>query len=434
MSNVSTQVSAELELQELTQFIYLMPVAVARFDDHGAVELLNPKAVQMLHDLDIDAGRTDLTAILDRICPGLSRSWRVSAGTVGAVMPPRQISVHRANRPELHLLVQLVRPDDRCTMLTLEDVTVMVEQERELARQRRRVGVLLEYIHGYCVVMLDASGVVSEWNPSIGKMLGFTNEQIVGQPLLNFVGAQEPAVPRDFSYVQSVVSAQGWCRLHAPWPKIDLAIIWGDCVIAPVCEGDGTASGYVAVIRDVTEEHAQTQRLVSAALTDPLTGLYNRRGLDDSVTALQHRQRRDPRPQTWIMVDIDHFKYVNDTYGHDAGDEVLKAVAGALRGTAREADLLARLGGEEFVVLLPETTDAVAAAVAERLRVAVERLATTVGDDTILITASFGVAQQGPEEDPAAALERADAALYSSKKGGRNRVTVSPRSIGSEHS
>jgi diguanylate cyclase (GGDEF)-like protein/PAS domain S-box-containing protein len=298
---------------------------------------------------------------------------------------------------------------------------------RELDRQRRRMGVVFEYIHGYCVAMLDDAGTVVEWNPSIERLFGIKGDAIVGQPLLNRVALhfEELTSSTNFSDVRNVIAKVGWCRVDASWKKGGGQEMWGDCVIAPVVEPGGSTGGYVAVIRDVSVEHINTQELIDAALTDPLTGLHNRRGLEGRAEALHFRPGGAPVTQVWIMADIDHFKRVNDTYGHEAGDEVLKAVAEALRSTARGADLVARFGGEEFVLVLPDTSAELAVRIAERLRLAIETLSTDVGGQVIRVTASFGVAQRAAQESQLEVLERADAALYCSKKEGRNRVTMS---------
>jgi len=301
------------------------------------------------------------------------------------------------------------------------------ELTREFERQRRRMAVVFEYIHGYCVVMLDGVGTVIEWNPSIGRIFGSTADVIVGQPLLSRVSVhlEELTSSPNFSDVRNVIAKVGWCRVDASWKKGGGQEMWGDCVIAPVFESDGSTSGYVAVIRDVSVEHINTRELIDAALTDPLTGLHNRRGLEGRAEALHFRPGGVPVTQVWIMVDIDHFKRVNDTHGHEAGDEVLKAVAEALRSTARGADLVARFGGEEFVLVLPDTSAELAVRIAERLRLAIEALSTEVDGQVIRVTASFGVAQRAAQDSQLEVLERADAALYSSKKDGRNRVTMS---------
>ena len=301
------------------------------------------------------------------------------------------------------------------------------ETKRELERQRSRMALVFEYIHGHCIVMLDPAGTVIEWNASIGRLFGIAPDAIVGQPLLSRVSVDlgEHTASPDFIAVRNVISKVGWCRVDASWKKGDGREMWGDCVIAPVAEADGSTGGYVAVIRDVSVEHINTQELIDAALTDPLTGLHNRRGLEGRSEALHFRPGGATVTQVWIMVDIDHFKRVNDTYGHEAGDEVLKAVAEALRSTARVADIVARFGGEEFVLVLPDTSAEMAARIAERLRLAIEALSTDVDGQVIRVTASFGVAQRAAQESQLEVLERADAALFSSKKDGRNRVTMS---------
>ncbi|HEX9108983.1 MAG TPA: GGDEF domain-containing protein [Longimicrobiales bacterium] len=162
----------------------------------------------------------------------------------------------------------------------------------------------------------------------------------------------------------------------------------------------------------------------AASRHDPLTGLANRRFFEERLAAEARRCDRYGRPLAVVMVDIDHFKRVNDTHGHDGGDAVLRALGDLLATSLRETDLPARLGGEEFVLLLPETPLDAAAETAERLRARVEALAIPWRGGTIPITASFGVSA-APECVPtsAALLESADAALYASKEAGRNRVT-----------
>jgi diguanylate cyclase (GGDEF)-like protein/PAS domain S-box-containing protein len=423
---MSAQSTTESEPEQLTRFLYLMPVAAARFGESGALEMLNPAAAGLLRNLDIDAAGANLPMILDRLAPGLAEAWRTSAGRVGAVIPAQQCTAQPSQGPAVHLLLRVLRPDARCTMITLDDVTAMVEKERELERQRRRMGLVFEYIHGYCVVMLDDAGAAIEWNPSIGRLFGIKADAIVGQPLLNrlSVHLEEMTSSANFLDVRNVIAKLGWCRVDASWKKGDGQEMWGDCVIAPVLEADGPTVGYVAVIRDVSVEHINTQELIDAALTDPLTGLHNRRGLEGRAEAIHFRPGGVPLTQVWIMVDIDHFKRVNDTYGHEAGDEVLKAVAEALRSTARGADIVARFGGEEFVLVLPDTSAEMAVRIAERLRLAIAALSTEVDGQVIRVTASFGVAQRAAQESQLEVLERADAALYSSKEGGRNRVTM----------
>lgn len=162
-------------------------------------------------------------------------------------------------------------------------------------------------------------------------------------------------------------------------------------------------------------------RLRELATTDPLTRLLNRRALRERVAIEERRQQREPRPLSFVLADVDHFKAINDRHGHEVGDQVLVQVAGALREGVREVDHLARWGGEEFLIALPDTDEAAAALVAERLRQAVAGLHPP-GEGAGGITATLGIAQRAEGESPDQAISRADQALYVGKRAGRNMV------------
>jgi two-component system cell cycle response regulator len=166
---------------------------------------------------------------------------------------------------------------------------------------------------------------------------------------------------------------------------------------------------------------------VELAITDPLTGLYNRRYLDAHLASAIDRARLLAKPVCVLLFDIDHFKQINDTYGHDAGDDVLREFSERLRRGVRGIDLVARYGGEEFLLVMPETDAAFAGSVAERLRGDVEKdaFATRAGA-TIPVTVSIGIAEWlGPSDNAEELVKRADAALYAAKRAGRNRVVAS---------
>lgn len=165
------------------------------------------------------------------------------------------------------------------------------------------------------------------------------------------------------------------------------------------------------------------RRLLDLAMTDPLTGLANRSHFQSRAASELARSARSGEPIALILADIDFFKRVNDQRGHDAGDKVLVQVAALMSSKLREADVLARWGGEEFLMLLPNSDGINAAAVAERVRQAVQAAPIAVGGDPVSVTMSFGVAQVHSGDDLQSATARADQALYSSKKNGRNRVS-----------
>jgi two-component system cell cycle response regulator len=165
---------------------------------------------------------------------------------------------------------------------------------------------------------------------------------------------------------------------------------------------------------------------VELAVTDPLTGLSNRRYLETHLNALTEQAKNSRQPLSVLAIDIDHFKSVNDTYGHAAGDAVLREVAHRLRGAVRGIDLVCRMGGEEFIVLMPEIAVERARFVGERVRTCIAAEPFRVGPAMqVTVTASVGLATlEHPGETAAALLQRADEALYSAKRAGRNRVVA----------
>jgi two-component system cell cycle response regulator len=170
----------------------------------------------------------------------------------------------------------------------------------------------------------------------------------------------------------------------------------------------------------------KVQQSIELALYDPLTGLNNRRFLENHLATMLDNARVRRTPLTLMILDIDHFKQVNDTHGHDSGDEVLKGFADRLRGIVRGGDLLCRLGGEEFVIVMPNVELSAAARIAERARQAIEQepFVIDAGGRAIPVTTSIGVAERGPDDDTSTLYRRADRALYRAKSEGRNRVSA----------
>jgi diguanylate cyclase (GGDEF)-like protein len=167
---------------------------------------------------------------------------------------------------------------------------------------------------------------------------------------------------------------------------------------------------------------AATETILRLASTDDLTGLHNRRSFKEFFDLALSAARRHGHPLSLISIDLDHFKVVNDTFGHSVGDQVLQAFATLMMGMVRTEDIAVRWGGEEFIVLLPHSNAEAAAALAERIRAAFEQ--SIFSDKPLAVTASFGVAQLQEDEQGDSLIRRSDDALYRAKREGRNRVVT----------
>lgn len=205
-----------------------------------------------------------------------------------------------------------------------------------------------------------------------------------------------------------------------------------DYLSKPVTEPEllarlNTGKRLVEMERSLRAANEENRRL---SITDALTGVYNRRYLMEQLQRELERAQRYGHPLSLFLCDVDHFKRINDSFGHQCGDETLVKFAQSLRGCLRDTDWIARYGGEEFVVVLPETGVGAAATVAERCRTELAQAPIQIGAQTLQVTASFGVGGWDGNVPPQATVDGliaiADAGVYSSKSNGRNRVTSHP--------
>lgn len=271
-----------------------------------------------------------------------------------------------------------------------------------------RRGLLLDSLP-MLVAYVDRDGRYREVNAAYERWFGVTQERLVGREMRCVLGEDgyAPIEP----YVNAVLRGEAvHYETSVTAPSGDVRYLQGD--YTPDLDRNGRQRGFFAVARDVTG--------LQTLYTDYLTEIHNRRKLEEQGATLIEAARRYGRPLSLVMMDVDHFKSINDDHGHPAGDAVLRMLARVLQDEVRAADLLARWGGEEFAIVAPETTEADAAAFAERIR------ARIAGHEFVPVgpvTASFGVATLDTgAEDMGALQARADAALYRAKRAGRNRV------------
>ena len=270
------------------------------------------------------------------------------------------------------------------------------------------------------ILHMEPDGLILYASPSIRQLGGYDPHRIEGRNIMMLVPpegrddvedghqATIEAAGRTHSYRHLAMTAAGDRR----WFESHCRVLLDDA---------GRVEGILSVARDISRQVAVEDSLSIAAMTDPLTGLANRRAFRTAVE--QTLEAGQAGRDCLALFDIDHFKRVNDDFGHDAGDDVIRAFAGVARRMVREGDLVARLGGEEFAVHFPRTSVEQAVQICERIRVEMAETATFIGDMAVHVTISGGVAQIG-KAGIDAALKAADDALYISKRNGRDQLSL----------
>jgi diguanylate cyclase (GGDEF)-like protein/PAS domain S-box-containing protein len=291
--------------------------------------------------------------------------------------------------------------------------------EGHLRTLEKRYRILAENAPFPILISHMVEGAILYMNPKAAEQFAVTQDEVVGQPTEAFY--QEPA---DRADLLADLNGQGFVQnREVRLRRADQSGFWAS-LSATVITFEEQPAIFVSLI-DLSDRKALEARLESLAMTDALTGLYNRRYFSERGVEEFHRAQRYQSHLSVLMLDMDELKGINDQYGHAAGDAVLRLVTAALKNNLREVDIPGRLGGDEFGVLLPDTTLEGAQLVAERLRAAIEGQFVSVADQSVHTTASLGAAEFGAGMASFDELVRqADSALYAAKSAGRNRVCL----------
>ena len=309
-------------------------------------------------------------------------------------------------------------------LLSARDVTRRNQMARQLARKEDLIRALFDAASDP-IFYKDAEGRYLGCNAAYARVVGRDPEELIGMTdaQLHPADIADKATLFDREAVQTgqPVRAEYWMEL----PGGSRVLL--DTVKCLFRDERGQPAGIVGICRDITAHRELEDKLRQAATTDALTGLMNRRRLDEVLAEEWARSRRQGEPLSVIMADIDHFKAYNDALGHSAGDVALAAVASQIRRcVARPGDVVARYGGEEFTLVLPHTGTAGATAVAGHILSAIRRAAIPhpANDPAEVVTVSLGVASATPRRDQNVSelVAAADAALYEAKAAGRNTL------------
>lgn len=411
-------------MEDLLQFLYLMPVGVVKFQTDGTVDLMNAVASALLLSLRGDDTLRDIYASLAPLASDLRKRVTGFAAVAGKIVDQEWLEA-RAGGRAMVLSLTVNRVSANVFIAVIQDVTVLAEQERRLYADRQKFFAIFENVRDYAIYTTTMEGRIEEWNRSLHRVGGWLAEDVQGRDMRIFLPPDDPNRPHIDSLLAQAqrtgsVETESW-RL-----KRDGTRFWGNTVITALPDEAGEVRGFVVVTRDLTERKRTEDELKTLATVDPLTGAYNRRQGDALLEAEFARRSRDGRDFAVLLLDIDHFKAVNDQFGHAAGDIVLCALVRESQKTLRAVDMLIRWGGEEFLFVLPNADDKAAIVAAEQIRAALAAMEIVAPGAAMLhVTVSIGVAVP-VTECPRELIRRADLALYAAKAGGRNRVIAAP--------
>jgi diguanylate cyclase (GGDEF)-like protein/PAS domain S-box-containing protein len=311
----------------------------------------------------------------------------------------------------------------------MHDITARNEMENALKESEEKFRMLVE--NSYDIIYtLDPKGVFTFVSPVWTRLLGHEPEEVVGKSYRSFIHPED--IPACKEFLEKMI-ATGERQTGVEYRTLHKKgyWLWHTSSSVPFFAEDGSIQGFYGIDRDITERRSLQKDLEQQATTDELTGITNRRHFLSLAQAELKRSRRMKRDLTLALIDVDHFKEINDSWGHGVGDQALVFFTVLIRAHIRDMDILARFGGDEFVILFPETSTEHAAAALERLRTALERTPFDAVRPPVTLSVSAGITcalSSPPDKEGGDTIDsilfRADKALYMSKGAGRKRISI----------
>jgi diguanylate cyclase (GGDEF)-like protein/PAS domain S-box-containing protein len=406
-----------------------MPGALVTADEAGTIESFNPAAERIFGYAADEVVGANVRILMPEPHrsqhDGYLQRYRATGEAHVLGLPAYEVMGLHRDGHTIPLRMSLSEVDlggRRQFVSILRDFTAQKQLEHDLARESRFANSVINSLPGV-FYLLDQEMRFHRWNRNFELVSGYSAEEISTMRSPDFFRTQDHQRLED---AIGEVFASGQATLDA-----DFVTKTGDAIpyfwTGYRVELDGGV--FLAGMGiDISERKALERELRRRATTDALTGIPNRLQFEHSLQREIAKAERYGRAMALIMFDLDHFKAVNDHNGHEVGDRVLQAAVEVVRPLLRAGDLVARWGGEEFMVLAPETGGDAALDLAERLRGALE--ANTLVAGAADLTASFGVAELASGETPDQLVRRVDDALYRAKQGGRNRAETDPPWLG----
>lgn len=279
------------------------------------------------------------------------------------------------------------------------------------------------------VFAVNAEGIIVYWNASCSRLTGYQLEEMLGQDFYKTPISREDKEAEHYAPYRKGLQIALESGMPGTWKgyirRKNGQRLPIESHISPWRDESGSILGAIEIFRDssaqIALEHSHMEAL-NISQRDSLTGLYSRAAITALLKAEMERSKRYHQPLSVVMIDLDHFKRINDQFGHDAGDKVLQQIGSMLLSNTREPDVAGRWGGEEFLLITPGSDAAAAVAMADRLRLFIEEI--NIAEIPARFSASFGAGQFQDNETRDSLLSRVDQCLYQAKEQGRNRVVV----------
>lgn len=414
--------------QQLLEFLYACPVGLIECDAAGEIGMMNPHAMQHLLPLAGPRDAGNLFAAMERHAPELRSIVADFAPATGRICDGHRIFVdlgsgRKAGAPKV-LACTLVKLGPDRLMVTLTDISQQVVQEERLRQADAWFATLLDGVNDYAALTITPQGRIAAVDPCFTRQTGHDRATVIGRDLADVLTADASGGDLRLEEQLEIAGRDGW-HLQEGWQgRADGGRYWCQrLVVARSGDDDPAPSGFSVVLRDVPRHETAAADLRRLLTCDHLTGAANRRHFAQAMEREQAHWQELRQSLSLIVLDLDHFKAVNDGYGHPVGDILLRRVAEACSNLLPPRGIFARLGGEEFGALLPRHDHAQALALAEEMRRAIAALEIETPRGPLTATASLGCAtleEAGGSIDALIAL--ADERLYAAKRAGRNRV------------
>ncbi|MEW5939445.1 MAG: diguanylate cyclase [Chloroflexota bacterium] len=419
-ARTSDLLAANERLRKLSIAVEQSPSAILITDTNGRIEYVNPAfTLSTGYSFEEVKGQNPRLLKSERTPPGVYETlWKtIKSGGIW-----RGELINRKKNGDIFWEYTVIAPildgGGKTThyVAVKEDITERVQAEQALRESEERYRQLFDLESDAIFIIRNSDGQILEANNAASQLYGFSREEILTKRNTDLSAEPEATQKATNSPAPSDMIVQIPMRWHRKKDGTRFPV--GITARFVTWKGD---SVHIAAIRDITVQHQIQQELIQLAATDPLTGLYNRRQFINLAQEVFSHHENPLREISLVWMDLDHFKSVNDRFGHDVGDAVLVKIANLLKENIRPNDFLARFGGEEFIILLPRTSSAEALRIAERLRCLIAEMSVQAEGGTVQVTSSLGVATTSATiQNFDLLLRHGDKALYLAKQAGRN--------------